>query len=166
MKGRDTRLLFCTTGVLLRRLLVDRDLSGVSHVIVDEIHERGMNEGKVGVFTCSLCLLMDRPSLTGCWICTRFSPNCVERSPTPKTWFKVDFDECNPKCWAFLLIFWWSSYTTHSCKFMAFSKGFIYLMWGIFAWDFVYVDKVVLSMRHNLSLFLHFDFLLYLNIFF
>ncbi|CAO2821942.1 unnamed protein product [Amaranthus hypochondriacus] len=44
MKGRDTRLLFCTTGVLLRRLLVDRDLSGVSHVIVDEIHERGMNE--------------------------------------------------------------------------------------------------------------------------
>ncbi|XVE58736.1 hypothetical protein DITRI_Ditri04bG0193000 [Diplodiscus trichospermus] len=44
MKGRDTRLLFCTTGVLLRRLLVDRDLRGVSHVIVDEIHERGMNE--------------------------------------------------------------------------------------------------------------------------
>ncbi|KAL3529228.1 hypothetical protein ACH5RR_008550 [Cinchona calisaya] len=44
MKGRDTRLLFCTTGILLRRLLVDRDLKGVSHVIVDEIHERGMNE--------------------------------------------------------------------------------------------------------------------------
>lgn len=44
MKGRNTRLLFCTTGVLLRRLLVDRNLRGVSHVIVDEIHERGMNE--------------------------------------------------------------------------------------------------------------------------
>ncbi|KAJ8773077.1 hypothetical protein K2173_028254 [Erythroxylum novogranatense] len=44
MKGRDTRLLFCTTGVLLRRLLVDRNLTGVTHVIVDEIHERGMNE--------------------------------------------------------------------------------------------------------------------------
>ncbi|KAJ1394208.1 P-loop containing nucleoside triphosphate hydrolase [Sesbania bispinosa] len=44
MKGRDTRLLFCTTGVLLRRLLVDRGLKGVTHVIVDEIHERGMNE--------------------------------------------------------------------------------------------------------------------------
>ncbi|KAK2437680.1 DExH-box ATP-dependent RNA helicase DExH3 [Trifolium repens] len=44
MRGRDTRLLFCTTGVLLRRLLVDRSLKGVSHVIVDEIHERGMNE--------------------------------------------------------------------------------------------------------------------------
>lgn len=44
MKGRDTRLLFCTTGILLRRLLVDRNLQGVTHVIVDEIHERGMNE--------------------------------------------------------------------------------------------------------------------------
>ncbi|KAL8224368.1 hypothetical protein R6Q57_019843 [Mikania cordata] len=43
-KGRDTRLLFCTTGILLRRLLIDRNLKGVSHVIVDEIHERGMNE--------------------------------------------------------------------------------------------------------------------------
>ncbi|CAN6451781.1 unnamed protein product [Victoria cruziana] len=43
-RGRETRLLFCTTGVLLRRLLVDRNLKGVSHVIVDEIHERGMNE--------------------------------------------------------------------------------------------------------------------------
>ncbi|KAF5734543.1 hypothetical protein HS088_TW15G00035 [Tripterygium wilfordii] len=44
MKSRDTRLLFCTTGMLLRRLLVDRNLRGVTHVIIDEIHERGMNE--------------------------------------------------------------------------------------------------------------------------
>nr|XP_011464073.1 PREDICTED: ATP-dependent RNA helicase DHX36 isoform X1 [Fragaria vesca subsp. vesca] len=44
MKGKDTRLLFCTTGILLRRLLVDGSLKGVTHVIVDEIHERGMNE--------------------------------------------------------------------------------------------------------------------------
>uniref|UniRef100_A0A5B7AYU7 RNA helicase n=1 Tax=Davidia involucrata TaxID=16924 RepID=A0A5B7AYU7_DAVIN len=44
MKGRDTHLLFCTTGILLRRLLVDRNLKGVTHVIVDEIHERGVNE--------------------------------------------------------------------------------------------------------------------------
>ncbi|KAJ1491956.1 P-loop containing nucleoside triphosphate hydrolase protein [Baffinella frigidus] len=39
-----TRLLFCTTGVLLRRLVADPALKGVSHVIVDEIHERGINE--------------------------------------------------------------------------------------------------------------------------
>ncbi|KAK7343440.1 hypothetical protein VNO77_12188 [Canavalia gladiata] len=44
IKGRDTHLLFCTTGILLRRLLADRKLKGVTHVIVDEIHERGMNE--------------------------------------------------------------------------------------------------------------------------
>jgi len=46
MKGRDTHLLFCTTGILLRRLLADRKLKGITHVIVDEIHERGMNEGR------------------------------------------------------------------------------------------------------------------------
>jgi hypothetical protein len=32
-----TRLSFCTTGVLLRRLLDDPDLRGVSHVVVDEV---------------------------------------------------------------------------------------------------------------------------------
>ncbi|XP_058205317.1 DExH-box ATP-dependent RNA helicase DExH1 isoform X1 [Rhododendron vialii] len=40
----QTRLLFCTTGVLIRRLVQDPDLTGVSHLLVDEIHERGMNE--------------------------------------------------------------------------------------------------------------------------
>ncbi|PKU81642.1 DExH-box ATP-dependent RNA helicase DExH3 isoform X1 [Dendrobium catenatum] len=44
MKGKNTHLLFCTSGILLRRLLVDRNLNGVTHVFVDEIHERGMNE--------------------------------------------------------------------------------------------------------------------------
>ncbi|KAJ0407913.1 hypothetical protein P43SY_009200 [Pythium insidiosum] len=38
---RHTRLLFCTTGVLLRRLQDPRTLAAdVSHVIVDEVHER------------------------------------------------------------------------------------------------------------------------------
>lgn len=35
-----TRLLYCTTGVLLRRLEGEALLPGVSHVIVDEVHER------------------------------------------------------------------------------------------------------------------------------
>nr|XP_040030186.1 putative ATP-dependent RNA helicase DHX57 [Gasterosteus aculeatus aculeatus]XP_040030187.1 putative ATP-dependent RNA helicase DHX57 [Gasterosteus aculeatus aculeatus] len=35
-----TRLLYCTTGVLLRRLESEADLTGISHVIVDEVHER------------------------------------------------------------------------------------------------------------------------------
>ena len=41
-QSRDTRLLFCTTGILLRRLQSDPDLEGVSHVIVDEVHERDL----------------------------------------------------------------------------------------------------------------------------
>jgi ATP-dependent RNA helicase DHX36 len=40
-----TTLLFCTTGVLLRRMAAEPHLRGVTHVFVDEIHERGMNEG-------------------------------------------------------------------------------------------------------------------------
>lgn len=43
-RSAQTRLLFCTTGVLLRQLVQDPGLTGVSHLLVDEIHERGMNE--------------------------------------------------------------------------------------------------------------------------
>lgn len=35
-----TRLLFCTTGILLRRLESDPDLESVTHIVVDEVHER------------------------------------------------------------------------------------------------------------------------------
>ncbi|XP_025832917.1 putative ATP-dependent RNA helicase DHX57 [Agrilus planipennis] len=38
--SNSTRLTFCTTGILLRRLESDPFLSSVSHVIVDEVHER------------------------------------------------------------------------------------------------------------------------------
>lgn len=37
-----TRLEFCTTGILLRRLSSDPFLSKFSHIIVDEVHERTM----------------------------------------------------------------------------------------------------------------------------
>ncbi|XP_057710392.1 putative ATP-dependent RNA helicase DHX57 [Corythoichthys intestinalis] len=40
VRSSATRLLYCTTGVLLRRLEADVDLQGVTHVIVDEVHER------------------------------------------------------------------------------------------------------------------------------
>ncbi|XP_057519359.1 DExH-box ATP-dependent RNA helicase DExH1 [Amaranthus tricolor] len=43
-RSTQTRLLFCTTGVLLRQLVQDPNLTGVSHLLVDEIHERGMYE--------------------------------------------------------------------------------------------------------------------------
>ncbi|TFK56866.1 P-loop containing nucleoside triphosphate hydrolase protein [Heliocybe sulcata] len=38
-----TKILFCTTGVVLRRLSGGDRLKGVSHVIVDEVHERSVD---------------------------------------------------------------------------------------------------------------------------
>ncbi|KAK3236954.1 hypothetical protein CYMTET_52935, partial [Cymbomonas tetramitiformis] len=43
VRSASTRLLFCTTGVLLRRLADDDGLLGVSHVVVDEVHERSLD---------------------------------------------------------------------------------------------------------------------------
>ncbi|CAH9063561.1 unnamed protein product [Cuscuta europaea] len=43
-RSAETRLLFCTTGVLLRRLVQDPCVTGVTHLLVDEIHERGLDE--------------------------------------------------------------------------------------------------------------------------
>ncbi|XP_069819154.1 ATP-dependent RNA helicase DHX29 [Dendropsophus ebraccatus] len=38
--GEHTRLLYCTTGILLRKLQEDSLLKNITHVIVDEVHER------------------------------------------------------------------------------------------------------------------------------
>jgi ATP-dependent RNA helicase DHX57 len=38
-----TRLLYCTTGIVLRRLQTDKFLGNVSHIVIDEIHERGVD---------------------------------------------------------------------------------------------------------------------------
>ncbi|KAB0392087.1 hypothetical protein E2I00_015217 [Balaenoptera physalus] len=40
---RGGALLFCTVGILLRKLQSNPSLEGVSHVIVDEVHERDVN---------------------------------------------------------------------------------------------------------------------------
>jgi HrpA-like RNA helicase len=40
--GARTRLVFCTYGVLLRRLQADPLLQGVDYVVLDEVHERGL----------------------------------------------------------------------------------------------------------------------------
>ncbi|KAM0916755.1 hypothetical protein ACQ4PT_010076 [Festuca glaucescens] len=39
-RNERTKLLFCTTGILLRKLSGNKDLSDVTHVVVDEVHER------------------------------------------------------------------------------------------------------------------------------
>ena len=54
--SRRTRLMFCTTGVLLRRLQSDPLLRDVTHVVVDEVHERSVE--------CDLLLLLLRQALT------------------------------------------------------------------------------------------------------
>lgn len=37
------RILYCTTGILLRHLQSDNTLSKFSHIILDEAHERDVN---------------------------------------------------------------------------------------------------------------------------
>lgn len=41
-RSASTRLMFCTTGVLLRRLQGDPELDAMTHVLVDEVHERSV----------------------------------------------------------------------------------------------------------------------------
>lgn len=41
--SRKTQVMYCTTGIVLRRLQSDKFLGRVSHVVVDEIHERGVD---------------------------------------------------------------------------------------------------------------------------
>ncbi|ELU13161.1 hypothetical protein CAPTEDRAFT_117270, partial [Capitella teleta] len=53
--GEDTRLLYCTTGVLLRKLIKDRDLRQFTHIILDEVHERDQES--------DFCLLVTRKLL-------------------------------------------------------------------------------------------------------
>lgn len=38
--SQDTRLIYCTTGVLLQQLVKKQSLSDYTHIIVDEVHER------------------------------------------------------------------------------------------------------------------------------
>lgn len=42
-RSATTRLSFCTTGVLLRKLQGDPELNGFTHVLVDEVHERSVD---------------------------------------------------------------------------------------------------------------------------
>jgi ATP-dependent RNA helicase DHX57 len=62
----DTRLQFVTTGVLLRRIHSDPTLESISHVLIDEVHERS---GKTAYRS------------TGIW-----------NYPSPQFYFLVDSD--------------------------------------------------------------------------
>lgn len=40
VSSEDTRILFCTTGVLLEKLIRSKRMSQYTHIILDEVHER------------------------------------------------------------------------------------------------------------------------------
>ena len=54
-KSAQTRILLMTTGVLLRKLQMEGELGGISHVFVDEVNERDIHQ--------HLYLLSPSPSL-------------------------------------------------------------------------------------------------------
>ncbi|XP_060781858.1 putative ATP-dependent RNA helicase DHX57 isoform X2 [Neoarius graeffei] len=56
VRSSCTRLLFCTTGVLLRRLEGDTQLRGVTHIIVDEVHERTEERSDLKIILMSATL--------------------------------------------------------------------------------------------------------------
>jgi ATP-dependent RNA helicase TDRD9 len=53
--GEDTRLLYCTTGILLNRLISRKHMRDYTHIILDEVHERDQNS--------DFCLLVVRKLL-------------------------------------------------------------------------------------------------------
>ncbi|EKE38477.1 hypothetical protein ENUP19_0311G0017 [Entamoeba nuttalli] len=42
-KTGDEKLVYCTVGVMLRKVLGNPDLEGISHLFIDEVHERDIN---------------------------------------------------------------------------------------------------------------------------
>lgn len=52
--GEATRLLYCTTGVLLRKLQEDGLLSSISHVIVDEVISSYYSAGTIVILGLDL----------------------------------------------------------------------------------------------------------------
>ena len=59
--GPRTRLLFMTTGILLRRLHGDPMLEGVTHVLVDEVHERSLDSDFLLIILKEL--MINRPDI-------------------------------------------------------------------------------------------------------
>lgn len=60
-RSEETRLVFCTTGVLLRQMQSDPELDGVTHILVDEVHERSVETDFVLLLVRDI--LRQRPKL-------------------------------------------------------------------------------------------------------
>lgn len=55
--GRANRVLFTTTGLLLRRMQNEPDLASISHLLIDEIHERSLDSDLLLLEICTLLKL-------------------------------------------------------------------------------------------------------------
>ena len=53
--SKDTRLMYCTTGVLLNTLVAERNLFKWTHIFIDEVHERDQNMDFVLLLIKKLC---------------------------------------------------------------------------------------------------------------
>jgi ATP-dependent RNA helicase TDRD9 len=42
-EDEKTQILFCTTGVILQKLIKDQNMEKYTHIILDEIHERDID---------------------------------------------------------------------------------------------------------------------------
>ena len=80
----DTQLLFCTTGILLRRIQSDPLLQDVSHIIMDEMHERSLevsiDTNVFSIFGCKRHLTLIVCSSTE-RLCCRIAEECSKTTP-------------------------------------------------------------------------------------
>ena len=75
----DTRLLFCTTGILLKRLEEDVALENVTHVFVDEVHERSIESDFLLMVLKDLLLSKQQQQQRS----ASSSPQALKRVPPP-----------------------------------------------------------------------------------
>jgi ATP-dependent RNA helicase DHX29 len=101
-RSAETQLLFCTTGVILKRLQGDSSLKGVSHVIVDEVHER-QQQTDVLLIALRLLLRGSRPDLKIILVCAIFG--LLTRSCFPYLPLCYPLDVSHHGCRTILLIF-------------------------------------------------------------
>lgn len=75
-REQNGSILYCTTGILLRWMLGDRSLARVSHIVLDEVHERDLTSDFLLVLVRDL--LQSRPDLKVHYNCKSFSykENC------------------------------------------------------------------------------------------
>lgn len=97
--GAHSRLRLMTPGVLLQRLLADPELQGVSCVMLDEIHERSVNQDTAWALLQEVALLRDDLSL----VLMSATPDAALRRQLAKSLyapgrcFPVDINHCPPQ---------------------------------------------------------------------